>query len=73
MYVIIKNTFYVGIPIQSILHGNLEITGPSYVIICHIFPLRPFGPKLGNISRFFYAASRHRKTFTNAKTKYVSW
>ena len=30
----------------------------------HIFPLRPFGPKLGNISRFFYAASRLRKTFT---------
>ena len=29
----------------------------------HMFPLRPFGPKLGNISRFFYAASCLAKTF----------
>ena len=32
-----------------------------------MFPLRPFGPKLGNISRFFYAASCLTKTFIFAR------
>ena len=52
-------------PLVKILQKfNLSITEES-VDMSHMFPLRPFGPKLGNISRFFYAASRLRKTFSH--------